>query len=297
MNHRFEQIIILIVIATNSIQAQPPQRFEPLPLEEPGPGFINFINIENGLERLNYQTIEPDTEKSSEAEALNYVTRFDGFQEYESVLTGIKGVLPYSLNQATEKEDYANQENYQINKLKYHWIRVDGYLGYRFDEDRISEAAVWYAGLRYAQSKQSRYDFYIDGVVQPPVKVTEQIKSYLLLIGYRGAEDLVYNVQKGWSKSRTKPTLKANYQIEYGIPIYNKVTRSDIPDVTFHNRNGYQMEIKLGLSYILSSVIAIDMDIYGGRLYWQGDKEPTGEIWRENKTDFVGSLLGLSITF
>ncbi|MBI4712767.1 MAG: hypothetical protein HY762_05640, partial [Planctomycetes bacterium] len=200
--------IAISLLSSAWLNAEPPQRLQPIPIEEPGPGFINFINITNGIERLNYQTIEPDTEKSSEAEVLNYVTRFDGFQEYESVLTGIKGVLPYSLNQSTEKEDYANQENYRINKLKYNWIRVDGYLGYRFDEDTTSEpagggpaaygGAVWYVGLRYAEVKQSRYDFYVDGVAQPPTQVTERIKSYSLLIGYRGSADLVYNVQKGW---------------------------------------------------------------------------------------------------
>ncbi|MBI4712766.1 MAG: hypothetical protein HY762_05635 [Planctomycetes bacterium] len=298
-------MVALVVLLTGSISAEqpsvsveiPPLMAGPTGIDDKPAQLINVISISTGIERLNYKESEPDTQTFSDAEVLNYVTMFDAFQEYESVLIGFKGVIPSSNGADTESWDYGGIKPYQLNTLKYGWMRIDGYLGYRFDEDVFSGSGIWYGGLRYADAKQARYDFYVSGVYQNITEVTERIKSYSFLLGYKGNVDLVAD------KQAAKPVLKGFYGVEGALPIYNKVTNSRIPEITFHETLGYSIDVKASLEYLpFGDTVAVNLGFYGGILYWAGsDWETTSSggkaKWPENKTIYSGGNLGLVVTF
>lgn len=268
--------------------------FQPTGLDDKPAQLINVISISAGIERLNYKESEPDTQTFSNAEVLNYVTMFEASQEYDSVLIGFKGVMPSSTGTDTESWDYGGIKPYQLNTLVYGWLRIDGYLGYRFDEDVFSGSGIWYGGLRYSDAKQSRYDFYVSGVYQNISEVTERVKSYSVLLGYKGSAVM--------AKQADEPFLKACYSIEGTLPIYNKVTNSRIPEITFHETLGYSIDVKASLEYLLNESLSLNFGFYGGILYWAGsDWETTSSggkaKWPENKTIYSGGNLGLVVTF
>jgi hypothetical protein len=264
------------------------------------PSLSNSLTLRVGTEILNYQEVESTTETTSSAEVMSKVMSFNLAQEYESVLIGLKGVVPYAAPTDTEKWDQANIASYQTNDLAYSRLRVDGYLGYNFEQGVSSEAGTWYAGLRYSKAVQERSDFYVRNVYINAPKAKETIESYHVIAGYMGVIPVIQRNEE-WGPGQ-KAILNWTYQFEYALPVYNKVDNTAMPDITYRDRQGYGVEVKTGLSYSIGSFLSFGFDLYGGRTYWQGSDwkviSATEQYkWPENKTDYIGGEIGLTLTF
>jgi len=255
--------------------------------------------IRSGTEILNYQELESDTQTSSQAEALTRVTSFHLIQGYQGLLVGIKGVIPYQTMPALEKWDRANISPYQANDLKYSWFRMDAYIGQVYGAGGGVEPGTWYTGVRYSMVKQKRSDFYDqNGNPTGTPELTENIKSYHYLLGYQAVAPIMFK-QGEYGESSL---LDWDLQIEGTYPMYNKVTNTAMPGLSFGDKQGYGFEAKTGLNYHLGSVIAVGADLYGGRNYWKGSKWKAVSAteryrWPENKTDYLGLQVGMTISF
>ncbi|MFH1227361.1 MAG: hypothetical protein V1701_05600 [Planctomycetota bacterium] len=255
--------------------------------------------IRTGTEIFNYQELEAGTQTSSEAESITRITSFHFIQGYQGVLFGIKGVTPYQTMPAVEKWDRANISPFQTNDLKYSWFRLDAYIGQIYGAGEGVQPGTWYTGLRYSMVKQRRSNFYDrNGLPTDSSQLTENIKSYQFLLGYQAVAPIMFKAGDRGQSS----ILDWDLELEGSFPLYNRVTNTAYPGLTFKDKGGYGVEVKTGLNYHLGETITVGADLFGGRIYWKGSDwkviSATEQYrWPENKTDYLGLQAGIAISF
>jgi hypothetical protein len=288
-------IILFLLFSHLLLFSQEVTAFTPIKTEDT---ILNSIDFQTGFETLCYQEAEPISNTLSKSEIKNLVGSFNIYQEYQQFQGGIKGVLPLNVGNSREKW-YINDINSQVNKLDCYWSRIDAYVGYSFKDDYFTIPGTWYTGFRRSESIHRRSDFIISGIHQN-TKTTEKIQSYGLFIGYKGETILVQTPRQEWGDELI-PVLKVNWQLEYHRPIFNRVSDSSMPDALFKDTVGYTTDMKGGLSYYITPALSATFNIYGGRMYWKGSSWKnfgSGPVkWNENKTDYLGANLGLSLLF
>ena len=260
----------------------------------------NFVDFRVGVESLRYEEAEPDTKTLGSVETMNTVGILDICQEYQQFQGGIRGIIPLTVSDNREKWDVNGVADYQTDKLSYYWSRIDGYVGYAFKEDNsFTMPGIWYLGLRRSEGVQRRSNFVVGGIPSN-IKVTENIQSYGLFIGYKGQTDIAHERRPEWSEEFT-PVLAANWRMEYHKPILNRVTNTALPGALFNDRVGYTIELGGGLAYSMNTSFSATFNVYGGRMFWAGsswENFGTGLVkWPENKTDYLGANIGLALLF
>lgn len=235
--------------------------------------------IEIGWEQIEYKEYEPEKGLYSSAEVNNWVAGIEYFKKCESLFIGINAIIPV-LQRDNKEEWFLLGSSYQINTLKYRWIRIDGYIGCP-----LILGLNPYGGVRWSESKQERTNFFVSGI---PVddNAIEIVNSCSLLLGIRA--DGNFTSRWEW-----------NYWIEYFIPIDVKVKNSTLPDFEASEKDGYTLELKGGLKYSYTETLSFGFLIYGGRMHWEGSSWKLGGLakWPENDTDYLGGALNVSWRF
>jgi hypothetical protein len=77
------------------------------------------------------------------------------------------------------------------------------------------------------------------------------------------------------------------------------MTNSDYPGLTLRVRTGSTWEVGLSGEYDLTPRWSLDLDAYGGQIYWKGSgwtDYGTGVLvkWPKNLTTFIGGILSVS---
>lgn len=242
-------------------------------------GLKSQFSIDIGWEYLEYKEYEPDTGLYSNAEVRNWIAGIEGLKQWESLFIGINAITPVLKVADKEKWFFLGSE-YQINTLKYRWVRIDGYIGHPLDYGLNP-----YVGLHWSESKQERRDF-LGSDTPGDSTAIEVVKSYSLLFGIRA--DIYCTSRWEW-----------NYWIEYFIPIDVKVTNSTLPDFEASEKDGYTIELKGRLEYSYTETLSFGFLIYGGRMHWKGSNWKLGGLakWPENDTDYLGWAINVSWRF
>lgn len=273
-------------------------------VEEESIGIIERLSISLGKESLYYKQREPETATTSSADVINTVLSIRWFEQWECFIDGIKAVIPVSTGDDKEVENSYGKHPYRTNRFSYEWTRIDGYIGYAlFEESHYTIPALVYAGLRWSEAEQTRDHFVVLG--NPVAGVSkEKIASWGLLIGFSIGSEL-FPPDYAWRFDVIEPKAHSRWLwywgVEGNIPLSVKVTDSALPGVSFKRQTGYTIEAKGGVGWVLSKTLSLEANIYAGVISWQGSDwkdTSSGRVkWPENKTDYAGIDLGLTVRF
>lgn len=287
-------IVFIIFIPTQSLETA----------EEESDNIIERFTISLGKESLYYKQREPDTATTSRANVTNTVLSVKWLEQWEYFINGIKAVIPVSIGDDKEVQNSYGKHPYRTNRFSYEWTRIDGYIGYSLvDESHYTIPAMVYAGLRWSEAKQTRDHFVRLGNPEGGSS-TEKIKSWELLIGFNIGKEL-FAPDYFWRSDVIEPKPRSRWRwhwgIEGSIPLSIKVTDSALPGVHFKKKTGYTIETRGGVGWVISKTLCFEAAIYAGVISWKGSnwKDTSFGLvkWPENKTDYVGADLSLTLRF
>ncbi len=256
-----------------------------------------------GVESLKYEEHIPVDSHNlfhteSEARVTNIVLRALGEYNFENnFFIGIKGVMPISKGDDTEKWDYTDLGiNYQTNKLKYGWSRIDGYIGYIFELPSknflLADTLEPYLGIRASWGRQRRSNFNVLGVPLTTTPVTEKIDSYGVLLAFRAKKVLGEDFEERFS---------LGFNFEWVFPLDVETTNTDFPGLTIGADKGYTWRMGASCRYKFTENWFIKLGFYGGVMHWEGSgwiRYKAGFVkWPENDTTYFGGEASLNFSF
>lgn len=271
--------------------------------EEPD-NITERFTISIGKEIIYYKQREPDTATTSSVEVTNTVLSIRWFEQWEYFISGLAIVIPVSSGEERETQNAYGKAPYRTNKFSYEWTRIDGYIGYSlFEGSHHSIPAMVYTGLRLSKVEQSRENFIVLG---NPLggSTKEKIKSWGLLLGFGVGSELSTH-DYSWFFGEIEPKPHSDWVwywgLEGSLPLSVKVTDSTMPGVSFKKETGYSIETRGSVGCALSESLLFEASIYVGVVSWEGSDwkdTPYGLVkWPENKTDYAGMNLSLTLKF